>query len=188
MEARKKLVFVTGNKNKLAEVQAILGDALELIPHKLDLEEIQGTSQQVSADKCRRAAEELKCAVITEDTCLCFNALNGLPGPYIKWFMAGLGHDGLNRLLAGFEDKSGYALCTFAYSEGPGSEPILFEGRTDGTIVPPRGSAVFGWDPIFQPEGFTQTYAEMPKDLKNTISHRYRALDKLRTFLLSKNE
>jgi inosine/xanthosine triphosphate pyrophosphatase family protein len=55
---------------------------------------------------------------MVEDTCLCFNALQGLPGPYIKWFLQKLGHDGLNRMLAGFDDKSAYALCVFAYSSG----------------------------------------------------------------------
>lgn len=68
--------------------------------------------------------------VITEDTCLCFNALKGLPGPYIKWFLQKLGHQGLINLLAAYEDKSAYALCIFAYGK-PGHEPILFEGRTD---------------------------------------------------------
>jgi inosine triphosphate pyrophosphatase len=68
--------------------------------------------------------------VITEDTCLCFEALQGLPGPYIKWFLSKLGHAGLNNLLAAYEDKSAYALCIFAYG-APGQEPILFEGRTD---------------------------------------------------------
>lgn len=57
-------------------------------------------------------------AVMVEDTCLCFNALQGLPGPYIKWFLQKLGHDGLNRMLAGFDDKTAYALCVFAYSPG----------------------------------------------------------------------
>ena len=48
-----------------------------------------------------------------------------------KWFLDALGHDGLNNMLAGFEDKSAQAVCTFAYSEGPGHEPIIFQGRTD---------------------------------------------------------
>lgn len=96
--------------------------------------------------------------VLVEDTALSFKALNGLPGPYMsvisssksnipitcfcprsyvliysfsKWFMESIGHDGLNNLLAGFDDKSAEAICTFAYSEGPGCEPILFQGRTD---------------------------------------------------------
>ena len=55
---------------------------------------------------------------MTEDTSLCFNALGGLPGPYIKWFLEKLGHDGLNRMLAGFDDKTAYAQCIFAYSSG----------------------------------------------------------------------
>jgi inosine triphosphate pyrophosphatase len=86
-----------------------------------------------------------------EDTSLCFTALNGLPGVYIKHFMTAIGHDGLNKLLAGFDDKSAWALCTFAWSAGPGTEPILFEGRTDGRIVPARGEKRFGWDPVFEP-------------------------------------
>lgn len=63
-------------------------------------------------------------AVFVEDTCLCFNAYKGLPGPYVKWFLEKLGHDGLNRMLHGFDDKTGYALCTFAYSDG---EPARVE-------------------------------------------------------------
>lgn len=68
-----------------------------------------------------------------------------------------LGLLGLNTLLVGFSTTAAYALCTFAYSAGPGTEPILFEGRTDGHIVPARGPAVFGWDPVFEPEGSGRT-------------------------------
>jgi non-canonical purine NTP pyrophosphatase (RdgB/HAM1 family) len=60
----------------------------------------------------------------------------------------------------------------------------IFEGRTPGKIVPARGPHNFGWDPIFQPDGFEETYAELDKDIKNTISHRYRALAKLRDYLM----
>lgn len=66
--------------------------------------------------------------MIVEDTSLCFNALHGLPGPYIKWFLAKLGHQGLNQVLAGFEDKSAYAQCTFALSEGPAEQVHVFVG------------------------------------------------------------
>ena len=68
--------------------------------------------------------------VIIEDTSLCFNALGGLPGVYIKWFLEKLGHDGLNRLLAGFEDKSAYAQCVFAFCPGPKANVEVFAGRT----------------------------------------------------------
>jgi inosine triphosphate pyrophosphatase len=61
-----------------------------------------------------------------------------------KWFLNSLGHEGLNNLLAAYADKSAKAVCTFAYSPGPGHEPILFQGITDGKIVPARGPTNFG--------------------------------------------
>lgn len=179
----KFITFVTGNQNKLREVQAILGNEFQITSQKLDLPELQGEPDIISSEKCKKAAEIVKGPVLTEDTCLCFNALKGLPGPYIKWFLEKLGHDGLNTLLSGYSDKSGYALCTFALSIGPGSEPILFSGRTNGRIVPARGPNSFGWDPIFEPDGFDLTYAQMDKDVKNGISHRYKALEKLKNWL-----
>lgn len=63
-----------------------------------------------------------------EDTSLCFNAMGGLPGPYIKWFLSKLGTVGLNTMLAGFEDKSAVAMCIFGYAAGPAEDPILFIG------------------------------------------------------------
>ncbi|KAJ4389152.1 nucleoside triphosphate pyrophosphohydrolase ham1 [Gnomoniopsis smithogilvyi] len=175
--------FITGNKNKLGEVKAILEPAIEVRSQALDLIEVQGTLEEVTIAKCRTAAEQVGGPVLVEDTCLCFNALNGLPGPYIKWFMQDIGHTGLNNLLAAYEDKSAKAVCTFGFSQGPGHEPILFQGITDGKIVPARGPTHFGWDAIFEYDG--QTYAEMDKSEKNKISHRGRALDKLQTWFKS---
>jgi len=65
---------------------------------------------------------------------------------------------------------------------------VLYKGITEGDIVEPRGTREFGWDPCFQPKGYEQTYAEMPKDEKNKISHRRKALDKLRTSFTEKIE
>ncbi|KAI1617947.1 Ham1 family protein [Exophiala viscosa] len=177
------LNFITGNANKLAEVQAILGEVKNLILQSKNVEgaEIQGTIEEVAVDKCSRAAVAVNGPVLTEDTALEFEALKGLPGPYIKHFLGALGHEGLNNLLAAYDDKTSYAVCTFAYCAGPGHEPILFQGRTRGKIVPARGPGHFGWDPIFEYEG--QTYAEMDKAEKNRISHRGKALDKLKAWL-----
>ncbi|KAI9757871.1 MAG: nucleoside triphosphate pyrophosphohydrolase ham1 [Chaenotheca gracillima] len=179
--APQTLNFITGNKNKLIEVRDILGDTVTLDSQALDLVEIQGTIEEISSDKCRRAVDAVKGPVLVEDTCLCFKALKELPGPYVKWFLQALGTEGLNNLLAAYDDKSAQAVCTFAYSAGPGHEPIIFQGRTDGKIVPPRGPANFGWDPCFEYEG--KTYAEMTKTEKNKISHRFKALEKLKHWL-----
>jgi len=81
-----------------------------------------------------------------------------------------------------FEDKTGYAQCIIAYMSPELKEPLLFIGRTPGTIVEPRGSRDFGWDPVFEPEGYDKTYAELDKDIKNKISHRFRAIDEMRKY------
>jgi len=101
-----------------------------------------------------------------------------------KWFLDKTGHEGLNNLLAAYADKSAYALCTLAFVHSTDKATVrTFEGKTPGTIVPARGPKNFGWDPIFQPDGFDKTYAELDKDVKNTISHRFRAFDQLKNFL-----
>ncbi|PLB51781.1 inosine triphosphate pyrophosphatase [Aspergillus steynii IBT 23096] len=178
----RKMNFITGNKNKLAEVRAILGSVVEVDNQSVDVPEIQGTIEDIAKEKCRRAAEVVGGPVLTEDTALEFRALKGLPGPYIKHFLDALGHEGLNKLLDSFEDRTAEAVCTFAFCSGPDSEPILFQGRTEGTIVRPRGPSNFGWDPIFEYQ--TRTYAEMEKEEKNKISHRYKALIKLQQWLI----
>ncbi|PFH44864.1 hypothetical protein AMATHDRAFT_184883 [Amanita thiersii Skay4041] len=184
-----KLVFVTGNANKLREVKEILSSyGIEVDSKDLDIPEIQGTTQEIAIAKCRAAADLLNGPCITEDTALGYHALHGLPGPYIKPFMLALGHEGLNALLAGFDSKSATAICTFAYSPGPGATPIVFEGRTEGQIVPARGPKVFGWDAVFEPLDTGLTYAEMPKDQKNKLSHRYKALAKLKEYLSTHKE
>jgi len=181
------LTFVTGNKHKLAEVQAILKDVIECTNKKLDLPELQGEPVEVAMEKCKLAVEEIKGPVIVEDTSLCFNALKGLPGVYIKWFLTKLGHEGLNNMLAAYSDKSAYAQCIFCYCEGPGKEIVSFTGRCPGKIVPARGPTDFGWDPVFEPEeSKQQTFAEMDKVEKNKISHRSRALAKLVEYLKAK--
>ncbi|KAJ3630030.1 hypothetical protein Zmor_028503 [Zophobas morio] len=180
----RSVTFVTANTSKLEEVKAIASDFLEINSVSLDLPELQGEPEDIARAKCKFASNELGVPVITEDTSLCFNALSGLPGPYVKWFLSKIGLEGLNNLLAAYKDKTAYAVCIFAYSPSPSSEPVLFIGKTEGTIVPSQGPSNFGWDPIFQPAGFKNTYAELAKSEKNKISHRYKALEKLKSFFL----
>lgn len=188
------ITFVTGNANKLKEVIAILSTSesqdgiskvgkYSITNKSLDLDEIQGTIEEVTINKAKAAANILKGPVLVEDTCLGFEAFNNLPGPYIKWFVKSIGLSGLVDMLYKFENKGANAICTFGYCEGPNAEVKLFQGVTKGNIVDSRGPTDFGWDSVFEPEGFDQTYAEMDKKNKNTISHRFRALDKLRDFL-----
>ena len=189
------ITFVTGNANKLREVQQILcGADGDLLPYtitnqKIDLPELQGEPADIAKEKCRIAVEQLSDSntlCIIEDTSLCFHALNGLPGPYVKWFLDSVGHDGLNRMLVGFEDTTAYAQTIVALQDSDDNIHV-FEGRTEGKIVPARGDNAFGWDPIFEPlEGKGKTYAEMDAVEKNAISHRGRAFAKVRSFLLEK--
>lgn len=184
----KPIVFVTGNVKKLEEFVAILGKnfPLEIISKKIDLPEYQGEIDDICKNKCRAAVDLIKGPVIIEDTCLCFNAMNGLPGPYIKWFLDKLGPEGLYQMLNGWEDKTAEAVCTFAYCSGKLEDPVLlFQGKTQGTIVSPRGSRDFGWDSCFQPLDNDKTYAELPKEVKNKISHRSKALEKLKEYFLN---
>jgi ribokinase/non-canonical purine NTP pyrophosphatase (RdgB/HAM1 family) len=148
---KKVLTFVTGNKKKLEEVQAILSTeetelAFGITNRKIDLPELQGEDPvEVAIEKCKLAAEEVQGPVFTEDTSLCFNALNGMPGLYIKWFLQKCGHVGLNSMLDGFDDRSAYAQTIVAFTMGVGEEIHVFDGRTDGEIVEARGPLDFGW-------------------------------------------
>lgn len=142
---------------------------------------MQGTPEEIVKEKAKAAAELIKKPCFVEDISLCFTALNDLPGPYIKDFIEKLGQKGLVKVLSAFEDKSAKAVCMIGFCK-PGEEPISFEGITKGMVVEPRGNR-FKWDPIFQPEGYTQTYAEMPQEEKNKISHRKKALEKFKEYL-----
>jgi inosine triphosphate pyrophosphatase len=187
------LTFVTGNKKKLEEVQSILSSnghfPFDLTNQKIDLPELQGDPVNIAEEKCRLAAAQVQGPCFTEDTSLCFHALGGLPGPYIKWFLEKCGHDGLNNMLVGFNDNTAYAQTVFAFTTGPHQPVHVFDGRTEGRIVHARGCLDFGWDPVFEPlEGKGKTYAEMTKEEKNSISHRGRSLAKLCTFLVDNAE
>jgi len=186
-----EITFVTGNKKKLEEVKRILSSSDKPLPFeitncKIDLPELQGDPSDIAKEKCSLAAKQIDGPVITEDTSLCYNAYQGLPGPYIKWFLEKCGHEGLNKLLDGYDDKRAYAQTMVAFCTGPDKEVHIFDGRTKGKIVPARGKLDFGWDPVFEPEeGNGKTYAEMTKEEKDAISHRSRAFNQLRNFFIS---
>eukprot|EP01056_Protomagalhaensia_sp_Gyna25_P003892 Protomagalhaensia_sp_Gyna_25__3891@NODE_349_length_3779_cov_88_325401_g269_i0_p3_GENE_NODE_349_length_3779_cov_88_325401_g269_i0NODE_349_length_3779_cov_88_325401_g269_i0_p3_ORF_typecomplete_len123_score11_84Ham1p_like/PF01725_16/4_4e37QSregVF_b/PF12843_7/0_2_NODE_349_length_3779_cov_88_325401_g269_i0277645 len=117
---------------------------------------------------------------MTEDTALAFEALNGLPGPYIKWFLQAVRNEGLPRLLDGFGNYKAQAQDAIAIYKGGENKPLVFLGQVPGSIVEPCGPRDFGWDANFFPDGESGTYAQLPKSRKDEISHRRRALDSLR--------
>ncbi|KAE8355684.1 inosine triphosphate pyrophosphatase, partial [Aspergillus coremiiformis] len=158
------LIFVTGNKNKVLEVKAILGSAAALEVLDINVPEIQGSLEEITREKCRAAADSIGGPVLVEDSALEMRALGGLPGAYVKAFVETIGNEGLNKILSAFDDKFAEAVCTFGYSAGPGHEPVLFQGRLQGKIVPARGTSSFGWEPIFEFEG--ETLAEMDVEKK----------------------
>ncbi|MAE13173.1 non-canonical purine NTP pyrophosphatase, RdgB/HAM1 family [Candidatus Woesearchaeota archaeon] len=174
------LTFVTSNMNKLREAEAILQQTLENTA--LDLPEIQGTPEEVTKAKAAYAFNILKKPCFVEDTSLIFNALSTLPGPYIKDFEHALSLAELPRIIDSFPDKTAQAICCIGYAS-PEKEPVVIKAVVPGTIVNPRGTTNFGWDPIFQPDGYTKTFAEMTPEEKNTISHRTQAFRKFKEYL-----
>lgn len=169
-------VFVTSNKNKIQEMQQILGpDAFDVCDTKLDLAEIQGTCEEIAVDKCEKAFVILQRPVVVEDSGLDFPAWRGMPGPYIKHFVDNVGIDGIVKMLDSFDNKSAVATCVCALKLTASHKPVVFIGNVHGWIVPAQGPREFSWDPIFRPYGKTQTFAELSADEKNEFSHRAKA-------------
>jgi inosine triphosphate pyrophosphatase len=178
-------VFITGNQNKANYLAKIL--ALPIEHHKLDLDEIQSISpEEVVEHKVKQAYDILQVPVLVEDTSLCFNALDGLPGTFVKFFREA--EDGLEmmcRMLDGFKDRSAYASAIYAYYDGFKLE--TFKGKLTGTIAEhPRGSGGYGWDQIFEPEGYNGlTRAELSSAQDIESYELIRDADSLKKFLYS---
>lgn len=177
------MIFVTSNASKLREMQEIVGKIVK--SEFLEIVEIQGSLEEIAIDKALNAAKKLKKKVIVEDSALYLEALNdSLPGPYIKYFLDDIGAEGIYKLLDGFGNYKARATCTYALCLNAEAKLVhLFTGEVEGMIVMPRGDKKFGWDPIFQPIGEVETYAEMPTNKKNASSPRFLALKKLAEFV-----
>ncbi|MDD4351782.1 MAG: RdgB/HAM1 family non-canonical purine NTP pyrophosphatase [Candidatus Gracilibacteria bacterium] len=176
-----RLAFVTTNPRKFAEAQEILQD-FKLQQVKIEIPEIQGDARTVVEHKVREAAKKVEPPFFVDDTSLEFEAWGGLPGVYINDFMHKVGRENLVKMLAEFENKKATAVALIGYADQKG-EISIFEGRIEGEIVEPRGTVEFGWDPIFEPVGYKETFAEMGIAKKAEISHRKKALGELRKVL-----
>lgn len=174
------MYFITGNKHKFAEVQAILPQVEQL---DIDLPEIQEIdAKEIIKAKLLEALKHQFGELIVEDTSLYFEALNGLPGPLIKWFRKTLGNQGLAELVAKYGNNRAQAKTLIGYARST-EEIYFFEGVLAGRIVPPSGNSDFGWDPIFLPDGYDKTFAELSAEEKNQISMRRLAVNQLKEFL-----
>ncbi len=167
------LLFVSSNPNKILEVERMLGLPVRSI--RIDLPEIQaGSLEEIARTKLRTAVERVEPGggfLLVEDVSLGLTALGGFPGPYVKWLLQSAGGEGLATMAAGVGDAHAVARCCVACWDG--EQEHLFVGEVAGRILPaPRGTRRFGWDAWFQPDGSSFTYAEMPDDEKDRISHR----------------
>ena len=189
---KKKFVFATNNAHKLEEVTAILGDKIELLSMKdihchADIPETADTLEGNALLKARYIFENYNMDCFADDTGLEVEALNGAPGVYSARY-AGDAHNSeaiMRKLLQDMEGiENRKAQFRTVFSLFINGKEHLFEGIVKGEITKHRcGSSGFGYDPVFIPEGYTQTYAEMGNTLKNKISHRALATNKLCNFL-----
>jgi non-canonical purine NTP pyrophosphatase (RdgB/HAM1 family) len=174
-----EVFFITGNSHKLREVEAILGTMRHV---DLDLPELQELEpRKVVIAKAQAALAQGYSPVLIEDTSLSLTALNGLPGPLIKWFLKALGGEGVYQLAASKQNCSAEVRTIFGLALGPQTF-IYGEGVVYGQVVSPRGTG-FGWDSIFQPQGSTKTMGEMSPEEKSSFSMRTKALHDLRVQL-----
>ena len=188
----KKFVFATNNAHKLEEVSTILGSKSELLSMKdincnVDIPETADTLEGNALIKAKYIFNNYHLDCFADDTGLEVEALNGAPGVYSARY-AGDAHNSeanMQKLLSdleGIENRKAQFRTVFALIID--GKDHLFEGIVKGVITKNRrGTSGFGYDPIFIPEGYTQTYAEMGNELKNKISHRALATNKLCNFL-----
>ncbi|MCF0244828.1 MAG: non-canonical purine NTP diphosphatase [Bacteroidaceae bacterium] len=200
------IVFATNNKHKLDEVRKILGERFRVLSlNDIDChEDIPETGETLAANARQKAQyiyRKYNIPCFADDTGLEVEALNGEPGIYSARYAAingqGESHDSeanmtvLLQKLQGKDNRKAHFKTVICLVQPatigqqltdsvPETQELLFEGIVEGQITTERsGAEGFGYDPIFQPDGYDKTFAELGNDIKNTISHRARAVEKL---------
>jgi non-canonical purine NTP pyrophosphatase (RdgB/HAM1 family) len=168
-----RFVLVTGNRGKIAEARVALGADLEAV--EIDLPEIQSSDYlEVLRAKAEEAWRRVGKPLVVEESGLDLVALNGFPGPLVKWMLQAVGAEGIARASTALGDPRAIARCLLLYTDG--EREVIAEGKTEGTLVlPGRGTHGFGWDPVFLPEGSALTFAEVNGEEKGAVSHRGKA-------------
>jgi XTP/dITP diphosphohydrolase len=194
---RRELLVATGNGGKLRELRELLADelytliGLEDLPHYKTVPETGVTFAENASMKAAGYARQARLLTIADDSGLEVDGLDGAPG---VWSARYLGEDAsysdrMQALLSLLSDTANdnrvaRFVCAAAIATTQGTVLHVSMGTCEGQIATaPRGSGRFGYDPIFVPQGFDLTFAELPPEIKNRISHRARALEGARNFL-----
>lgn len=190
---KRSLVFATGNQHKLEEVQGLLGkdfalSCLKDVGITQDIPETGLTLRENALQKAQYVFNACKCACFADDTGLEIDALNGQPGVFSARY-AGPQKDSQANMqlvlqqLQGVTQRTARFKTVIAYIDEAGHQQV-FEGKVEGVIIEtPTGEQGFGYDPIFMPDGYDKTFAQLPLEVKNAMSHRGRAIQKLIEFL-----
>ena len=190
-----QLVFASNNKNKIAEIQQLLPPSIIILSLEEIgcFEEIPETADTIEGNailKANYVTEKYGYDCFADDTGLEVEALNGDPGVYSARYAGDQkdSNDNMNKLLANLKGESNRnAQFKTVITLNKNGKQILFTGIAKGRITDNKlGEKGFGYDPIFQPEGYTETFAQLSSEIKNKISHRGKATQLLITFL--KNE
>lgn len=202
-----KIVFATNNQHKLQEIRDILGSEFEIVSLKeigcdVDIPETGNTLEENAMQKAQYVYDHYNLSCFADDTGLEVEALNGEPGVHSARYAEGTDHDSeanmakLLRNLEGKDNRKARFRTVIALIQKQDVCPCgctsikkvnRFEGIVDGSIATEKhGTAGFGYDPIFVPEGYNKSFAELGENIKNGISHRARAVAKLAEYLKQK--
>lgn len=193
MQPLPRLILATRNAHKTGEIRAMIGDSFEVLdatafPELPEIEETGTTFLENAYLKAVGISRRVEGWVLSDDSGLEVDALGGAPGVWSSSYGGEEGNHAKNnaRLLAemaGMEDRSARFLCTMVLARN-GIEQATFRGAVEGQIVKsPHGAGGFGYDPLFIPTGHDRTFAELGDKIKNSLSHRARALAQVIAFL-----
>lgn len=205
----KRIVFATNNQHKLQEIRDILGSDYEVVSLKeigcdVDIPETGNTLEENALQKAQYVYDHYHLSCFADDTGLEVEALDGAPGVHSARYAEGTDHDSeanmakLLRELDGKENRKARFRTVICYIEKKDVCPCgctsikkihQFDGIVEGHIATEKqGTEGFGYDPIFVPEGYDQSFAQLGEEIKNSISHRARAVAKLAEYLKNKND
>ena len=187
-----ELIFASNNQHKLQEISAMLGNEFKLfslndIGCTEDIPEPWPSMEENALAKARYVYENFRKDCFADDSGLEVMALDGKPGVFSARYAGPAKNslDNMNKLLAqmvGITQREARFRAVMALIID--GKEFLFEGTVNGKIAPqPKGDGGFGYDPVFIPDGYDQTFGELPPEIKNTMSHRFRALEKVLEFL-----